>query len=146
MDKTKAVVVFLVVVLTFQSFSAPAQTPEEKIAKIKEQLAVIPVGSTIEVKLLQPKVIYTEPRLPPAKYQKFAGKLLLVSVADESFLIKCDNWADCGSFEKRIAFADVESVRKRGSAKKVLIIVGGIAVFAALLAAHHFSGGQFPSN
>ena len=113
MHKMKTMVVLLMVVLVIQPLCAVAQTQ----AVIKEKLDKIPIGSTVEVKLLR------------KDSNKIKGKLMLIG--SESFEIQTVQ-SGKESTEK-IAFADVKSVKeKRGmtTTKKVLIVAVGVLVVA----------------
>lgn len=120
MGKMKAVVVLLILVLIGQSFSAIAQTAEERNAAVKKQLDKIPIGKAIEVKLLS------------EDGGKIKGKL--VSVADEYFEVQSVQSGKIST--EKIAFADVKSVKKRGM--NVWIKVG--IIWAAILIALAASG------
>jgi len=109
----KATAVLLIIVLISQPFSTATQTQ----TAIKEQLDEIPIGKTIEVRLLR------------KDNNKIKGKLM--SVSSESFEVQTVQ-SGKESTEK-IAFADVKSVKeKRGmtTTKKVLIVAVGVLVVA----------------
>jgi len=113
MNKMKATAVLLIIVLISQPFSTATQTQ----TAIKEQLDEIPIGKTIEVRLLR------------KDNNKIKGKLM--SVSSESFEVQTVQ-SGKESTEK-IAFADVKSVKeKRGmtTTKKVLIVAVGVLVVA----------------
>jgi hypothetical protein len=114
----KTMVVLLMVVLISQPFCAVAQTQ----ATIKEKLDKIPIGKTIEVKLLR------------KGNNKIKGKLMVIE--SESFEVQTVQ-SGKESTEK-IAFADVKSVKKSGMNKGarigIWVAVGvGVALGAAAL-------------
>ena len=118
MHKKETIVVLLMVVLVSQPLCAAAQTQ----AAIKENFDKIPIGKTIEVKLLR------------KDNNKIKGKLMLIG--SESFEVQTVQ-SGKESTEK-IAFADVKSVKKSGMNKGakigIWVAVGvGVALGAAAL-------------
>jgi hypothetical protein len=119
MNTMKAMAVLLMFVLVCQPLIAQAQTVDENQAALKARLDQIPIGKTIEVKLLQ------------KGNSKIKGKL--ISVSDDGFEIQTVK-ADTLSRE-RIAFSDVKSVKKSGmrTGTKILIGVGGFFLAMAII-------------
>jgi predicted transglutaminase-like protease len=123
MHQMKTMVVLLMVVLVIQPLCAVAQTQ----AVIKEKLDKIPIGSTVEVKLLR------------KDSNKIKGKLMLIG--SESFEIQT---VQSGTESTaKIAFADVKSVKKSGlsmGAKVgiwMAVGVGAAVGVAALIYVNH---------
>jgi hypothetical protein len=117
MCKTKIIAVLLMVVFGGQYSSAAVQTPEARKAAVKEELAKIPIGKVVEVKLLKDEG------------RKIKGRLL--SVESESFEIQRPG---SGSAAKEtIAIADVESVRKPGMRKLYWVLITSGAALAVII-------------
>jgi hypothetical protein len=106
MFKIKAMTGLLIVVLIGQPFNAAAQTQ----TSIKEQLDKIPIGKTIEVRLLR------------EDNYKIKGKL--ISISSESFEVQTKQ--PTKESTEKIAFTDVKSVKASGmsTGKKIAIGVG----------------------
>ncbi len=123
MRRMKSIAVLVIVVLMGQPLNAMTQSPREDKASVKARLEKIPIGNSIEVKLLRSNSV------------KIKGKLM--SVTGESFELQTVQSGKAST--EKIAFADVESVKKSGMRLryKVLIIVGVVyAAIAILLTAY----------
>lgn len=112
-----------VLILTLVGLGRPVLAAEQSPASasdLKRQLALIPAGKTVEVKLKQ------------EGSKRIIGKL--GPVTDEGFEVQTVESGKVST--EKIAFADVESVKKRGMNRvaKVVIITGVLGVIAALVA------------
>jgi hypothetical protein len=133
MGNIRTTAVMLLFVLLGQTLNVVAPSGNDKKAKIKNQLVIIPIRTNIEVKLLK------------KGSGKIAGKLK--STSNESFVIRRNGVSS--PLDERIAFADVKSVKKGSTdlksvkngqeAKKTLITVGrviaGVVAIAILVTA-----------
>jgi hypothetical protein len=92
--------------------SRQGQTPSEAPSNLKKQLAMLRTGTVVEVRLRQ------------RGSEKITGKL--GSMTDQGFEVQTVKSGTVSS--EKVAFADVQSVKKKGMSRMKKLVVIGIVV------------------